>query len=227
MSDTVINDGYKAKDELLERINESKKVTRNDLKKVMNLCYEKTLSGLPGFKSCYVLADEYKKRYKNPKKAAEKMINVQTKKCTTAGVITGLGGILSLPIAVPVDLTSCILIQLQMICTVAVLGGYDPTDDEVRAMIFICLIGESLTESVNRAGEEIATKAGTKLVDWIPGRILTKVNQKIGGRIITKYGATGIIRLIDLVPVLSGVVSGGVNYMGAKKIGEITLNEFL
>lgn len=227
MDDTLINDANKTKDRLLERINESKIITKDDLKKAMKLCYEKALTGLPGFKSCYEMADEYKKRYKNSRIAAEKMINVQTKKCTTAGVVTGLGGILSLAISVPVDLTACILIQLQMISTIAVLGGYDPTDDEVRTIAFICLTGESLAEYVNRVGGEIATKAGTKLVDRVPGRVLTKVNQKIGGRIITKYGATGVIRLIDLVPILNGLVSGGVNYIGTKKIGEIAINEFL
>ena len=108
-----------------------------------------------------------------------------------------------------------------MISTIAVLGGYDPTDDEVRTIAFICLTGESVAEAVNRVGGKIATKAGTKLVDKVPGRVLTRINQKIGGRIITKYGSTGIIRLIDLVPVLSGVVSGVINYGATRKIGKI------
>lgn len=209
------------------QIEKIKSISQEDLIKAINTCYDKTMQGLPGVKSSYELANEYLAKYRNPKTAAEKLINAQVKKCTTSGFVTGLGGLLTMAVAIPADLTACIFVQLQMISAIAVLGGYDPKDDEVRTVAYICLTGESVAEALNKMGVKISQKVGTKLIDKIPGTLLVKVNQKLGGRIITKFGSTGAINLCDFIPVVGGVIGGGFNYVTTRKIGKIATKEFL
>jgi hypothetical protein len=114
-----------------------------------------------------------------------------------------------------------------MISAIAVLGGYDPKDDEVRTVAYICLTGETVAEALNKMGVKVSQKVGTKLIDKIPGKLLGKINQKLGGRIITKFGSKGVINLCDLLPVVSGVIGGEFNYATTRKIGKIATKEFL
>ena len=185
------------------------------------------MQGLPGVKSSYDLADEYPAKYHDPKIAAERLINAQVKKCTTSGFVTGLGGLLTMAVAIPADLTACIFVQLQMISAIAVLGGYDPKDDEVRTVAYICLTGESVSEALNKMGVKIGQKVGTKIIDKIPGKLLVAINRKLGGMIFTKFGTKGVINLCDLIPVVGGVIGGGFNYATTRKIGKIATKEFL
>lgn len=209
------------------QINKVKSISQDDLIKTINTCYEKTMQGLPGVKSSYDLADEYLAKYHDPKIAAERLINAQVKKCTTSGFVTGLGGLLTMAVAIPADLTACIFVQLQMISAIAVLGGYDPKDDEVRTVAYICLTGESVSEALNKMGVKIGQKVGTKLIDKIPGKLLVAINRKLGGMIFTKFGTKGVINLCDLIPVVGGVIGGGFNYATTRKIGKIATKEFL
>lgn len=204
-----------------------KNISQDDLMKIIDTCYDKTLSGFPGFKSSYDLANEYLEKYKDPQLAANKLVSNQIKKCATSGFVTGLGGLITLPVAVPADLTACLLVQFQMIAAIAVLGGYTPSEDEVRTIAYICLIGESITEAINKTGVKAAEKIGTGIIDKIPGEVLISINKKLGSRIFTKFGETGIVNLCDLVPVLGGVVGGTINGVSTKKIGSVAIKNFI
>lgn len=58
-------------------------------------------------------------------------------------------------------------------------------------------------------------KTGTKSIEAaikkIPGAALVKINQRIGFRFITKFGEKGIINLGKMVPLVGGVVGGGMD----------------
>ena len=61
----------------------------------------------------------------------------------------------------------------------------------------------------------------------IPGKVLTSVNQKVGFRLITKFGETGIINLGKMVPVVGGVVGGTVDIGSTKIIAENAYSIFI
>ena len=44
------------------------------------------------------------------------------------------------------------------------------------------------------------------LIKKIPGRVLTKINQKVGFRFITKFGTKGIVNMGKLIPGVGAVI---------------------
>ncbi len=90
-------------------------INKNTMLKILDACYDMALSGLSTSESVYNLADEYCKKYSDPKVAAKKMCNIQVVKCGTSGFITGLGGLITLPVAIPANVASVIYVQLRMI----------------------------------------------------------------------------------------------------------------
>lgn len=190
--------------------------------------YDKAVGGISGISGCYKIADDYLRKYNNdPKIAARKMIKSQIMKCTTTGFLTNLGGILTLPIAVPANITTVWFVQLQMIAAIAVMAGLDPTHDEVKALCYACLAGSGSIDIVKQAGVKFANKGGKVLIEKIPAEAIKALNRKLGMRFITKWGEKGIINLGKLVPALGGAIGGAFDFASTRIIGNRAIKLFI
>lgn len=195
--------------------------------KVLDACYDKALTGLPGRESVMEQAAKYLQKYSEPMKAAKKMCDVQAAKCGTSGFVTGLGGIITLPVAIPANIASVIYVQLQMVAAVAAIGGYDPSDDEVRTMAYVCLTGQASADVLKQAGIAIGRKLTVSAIKKIPGSALTKINQKVGFRLLTKFGEKGVLNLGKMVPVAGGAISGVTDVLVTKVIAKTAVDAFI
>ena len=202
-------------------------ITQEQIMDVMSKCYQAALDGLPGSKSCEELAREYVDRYKASTIAAKELIKQQLLKCSASGFITGFGGLLTLPVTVPVNVASVLYVQMRMIAALAAIGGYDVHSDEVQTLVYLCLVGSSLTDVVKSTGIKIANKVTTNMLKKLPGAVLTKINQKVGFRLLTKFGTKGAVNLVKVVPVAGALVGAGIDYGSTKLIADKAYNAFL
>ena len=198
----------------------SKVISLEEFEKVLGSCYEKAVDGIPKVSLAVDdLAIEYLDKYKTKDKAARKMINTQIIKCTTSGFVTGLGGAITLPVAIPANLGSVLYIQMRMIACTAFMAGYDVKDDEVQTLIYACLVGVSVNQLFKQAGVKVGQKVAYKAIEKLPREIFTKINQKIGFRFITKFGEKGVINLGKLLPGVGGLINGGLDFAETKVLG--------
>ena len=202
-------------------------ITQEQMTELLDKCYFGAINGLPGSKSCKVLATEYLSKYADPKVAAKKFIDNQVVKCTTSGFVTGLGGLITLPITIPANVASVLYVQMRMTASLAAMGGYNLNDDEVQTLVYLCLVKTSIADVCKSAGVQVANKVTLNLLKKLPGTVLTKINQKVGFRLVTKFGEKGVINLVKLVPVAGGVVGGGVDFVGTKFIANKAYKVFL
>ena len=202
-------------------------ITQEQIMDVMSKCYQAALDGLPGSKSCEELAREYVDRYKASTIAAKELIKQQLLKCSVSGFITGFGGLLTLPVTVPANVASVLYVQMRMIAALAAIGGYDVRSDEVQTLVYLCLVGSSLTDVVKSTGIKIANKVTTNMLKKLPGAVLTKINQKVGFRLLTKFGTKGAVNLVKVVPVAGALVGAGIDYGSTKLIADKAYNAFL
>lgn len=202
-------------------------ITQEQIMDVMSKCYQAALDGLPGSKSCEELAQEYMDRYKASTIAARELIKQQLLKCSASGFITGFGGLLTLPVTVPANVASVLYVQMRMIAALAAIGGYDVHSDEVQTLVYLCLVGSSLTDVVKSTGIKIANKVTTNMLKKLPGAVLTKINQKVGFRLLTKFGTKGAVNLVKVIPVAGALVGAGIDYGSTKLIADKAYNAFL
>ena len=203
-------------------------ISNDQIMSLLNSLYEQAIEGIPGSSSCTELAEEYLNKYKNVEIAAKKMTRNQILKCATSGFLTGIGGLLTLPVAIPANLASVLYIQLRMIAAIAVMGGYDVQDDEVQTFVYLCLLGDSITGALKKAGIEVANKAALKTVmQKIPGAALVAINRQVGFRLITKAGTKGVINISKLVPVAGGLVGAGIDGAMTNTISKVACKTFL
>lgn len=202
-------------------------ISQEQIMNILDTCYEKALQGIPNTKTCYDLASEYLRRYSTPENAVKEFINWQVAKCTTSGFLTSLGGLITLPITLPANLASVWYIQLRMIATIAIIGGYDPISDEVQTLAYICLTGSSVTKICREAGIQFTNKLTISMLKKMPGTMLTKINQKVGFRFITKFGSKGIVNLGKMVPIVGGVIGGSIDFVNTQIIAKKSYNVFI
>lgn len=184
-----------------------------DIMKALDACYEKSISGINKVAlPIDQFAEQYTKKYPDPREAVKAMLKNQITKCTTSGVITGFGGAITLPVSIPANVGSVLYVQMRMIACAAYMAGYDLKSDQVQTFVYVCLAGVSINEVVKQAGIKVGVKIAEKGIERIPGKALAKINQKIGFRLVTKFGEKGIFNLGKLLPGIGAVINGGLDY---------------
>lgn len=203
-------------------------ISQDDVMKILDNCYEACLNGIPKVSDdVRIVADEYLNKYKNKETACKKMLDNQIIKCTTSGFITGFGGILTLPVSLPANITSVIYVQMRMIACAAYMGGYDLSSDETRTFIYACLAGVAVNGLIKQASLKFGVKFANVLIKKIPGKVLTKINQKVGMRFITKFGTKGVINLGKMVPGVGAVIGGSLDFIETKVIANRAYKWFI
>ena len=195
-------------------------IAQEDIMSLLDSCYEKCLNGVPYVSpSVEEFAKDYLGKHPTPQQACKAMINNQIIKCTTSGFITGFGGIVTMPVTLPANIGSVLYVQMRMIACTAYMAGYELDSDHTQTFVYACLAGVAVNELIKQAGIKFGVKFANGLIKKIPGKVLTKINQKVGFRFITKFGSKGIINLGKLVPGVGAVVGGGLDLVETKAIG--------
>lgn len=204
------------------------KISQNEIMQLLDKLYDQSIHGIAKVSPpVEELANNYLGKSNDATTAAKKFINYQIAKCTTSGFVTGLGGLITLPVAIPANVGSVIYVQMRMIACLAYMGGYDTDSDQVQTLVYACLAGISIDQILKQAGIQFGNKFVMAMVKKIPGEVLTKINQKVGFRFVTKFGTKGIVNIGKAVPVVGGMISGGFDFVETKVIANRAYKMFI
>lgn len=199
----------------------SKMIKQEDVMNLLDSCYEKCLNGVSMVSpSVEEMANDYLNKYPTKEEACKAMLNNQIVKCTTSGFVTGFGGFIVMPIAIPANISSVIYVQMRMIACTAYMAGYELNSDQTQTFVYACLAGVALNNALKQAGIKVGIKLANGVIKKIPGKVLTKINQKVGFRFITKFGTTGVVNLGKMIPGVGAIVGGGFDLAETKIIAK-------
>lgn len=153
-----------------------------------------------------VAANHFNECERDVEKAIDSVIGWRTAHAAGTGFVTGLGGLATLPLAIPASLASSYALGANTIGAIADLRGHDTGSDTVRTLILLALIGETAGDILKQSGIAVGNQIGKQLIQQVPGKVLIEINKKVGFRLITKAGEKGAINLMKLVPIAGGVV---------------------
>ncbi len=200
---------------LIKRMNtneENKPMTVSDSKalQVANWVTDSAIDGFGVFSSAADLADTFLNdgSYCDHHHRVSSLIKWESSKNFTSGFVTGLGGLIALPVALPAALGSSWLLQARMSAGIARIYGHDIYDERVRTFVLLSLVGDACKEIVRDVGIQVSGKIALNALKRLPGKLLIEINKRVGFRLLTKAGTKGIVNLIKIVPVLGGCVGG-------------------
>ncbi len=129
-----------------------------------------------------------------PKDLAKKLIHRQATRAGLVGFVTGLGGLPTLPIAIPIDLAMTIKLQSNLVHMLRLAtGGQVGAEDVSEASLWLITTG----------GQELATASGAMIRKFVVG-MLSK-------------------SLLKFVPLVGGLVGFALNWASTQTLGRLTL----
>jgi len=192
--------------------------------------YTQVIEGAPqyGFEAVPSLANYYLQGTQTLTQKINNLIRMQNIKAATSGFVTNLGGLITLPITIPVDLAVSSWVQLRMICAIAHMCGYDLRHDKVRTLVYMCFVGMSLQEVLQKVGAQVASALTRKaIISLLSKRLIGEINKAIGVKLLTRFGTTGIVQIGKLVPILGGLVGATFNAVAMNFSGTVARDTFL
>ncbi|MEC6833876.1 EcsC family protein [Photobacterium toruni] len=202
-------------------------ITESKIMQVLDWTYDKAVNGVTGLDSAVDLAQSYTKNGSSSVEQANSLIRWQNTKAGTSGFLTGLGGLMIMPVSIPANITSVMYVQVRMIAAIAHLGGHDLKDDRVKAMVYACLTGNAAKDILKDIGIVVGKKMTENAIKNISGKTITKINKVVGFRLFTKFGKTGAINLGKMIPIMGGIVGATFDSVTTNQIGNIARRVFI
>ncbi|WP_283687103.1 EcsC family protein [Dysgonomonas sp. Marseille-Q5470] len=190
-------------------------VNNGIIAKTLDWAYSKAVSGFTGVDSAYDLGNSYLAQQGSLEAQVDSLIKWQVAKAATSGFVTGLGGVMIMPLTVPANIASVIYVQIRMIAAIAYMGGHDIREDRVKSLIYICMVGNGAKELL----KDVSVKAGERLAAKIAEKVSTSIASKTGEKSVTSLGKA--------VPVLGGVVGGSYDAITTRVVGKVAKKIFI
>ena len=185
------------------------------------------IDGLGPLKSSTELAEQVRRDARTPEGAVKKIVRSHVTKGGIGGFVTGFGGFMFMPIALPANVVEFYIGATRMVAAIAALRGYDLEDPHVRSAVLLTLVGSEADEVLAKAG---LAGGGGKVLGLVgqqlPPAALLMLNKAIAFRLLRGVGEKGFARLGRGVPLAGGIVGGGIDMWMMKRIADHALGEF-
>ena len=162
------------------------KLDPDHIMKCLDWLYDRAVEDGPILKSAKDIGNHYAAGTGSLEERARRLVRWQVTKAGTSGFLLGLGGVITMPVAIPANIASVMYVQIRMIAAVAHLGGHDIQNDQVRTLCYACMCGKAAADVVKNTGIRLGTKLTVEAIKKVAGKTLTDINKKVGFRLVTK-----------------------------------------
>lgn len=196
---------------------------------VMNWILQQALSGVSPFSPADDLVREIRSIHPDaaPVELARKLVKRESFKNFSTGFVTGLGGFVTLPLAIPSSLMASWALQARLVAAIAKLGGHDLEDPRIRKLVIWALFGDAVKEVLKASGVHLVNRFTASVMIRLPAGIIMAVQRKLGLLFLERATRQGAAGLVKAVPVAGGVVSGFVDAAVLRRVGNTAIAWFL
>ncbi len=184
------------------------------------------IDGYGPFDSAQHVADSALSGQGDDERAIDAVVRTHTRLVAAGGFLTGLGGFVTLPVALPANVVGFYTLATRMVGSTASLRGYDVNQREVRAAILLTLVGADADDLLRRAGVVSTGRLAGLAAQRLPGPAVMVLNKGIGFRLISRVSKSALPKLGKGVPVVGGLVGAGLDVYLLRRIAEQARREF-
>lgn len=205
----------------MRRLEAAKQTTETAARRLAEYLLDQGIEGVGPLASAESLAGEFlaDAEYESNDARVDGLILREVAKNFTTGFVTGLGGVITLPVSVPSALGASWVLQARMAAAIARIYGHDVRSPRTRTTILLSLAGDVAKDAMDGLGLVYGNRLTRRAVEQIPGRALVEVNKRIGLRLLTRVGERSVSSFSRLVPILGGVVGGTMDALVCRTVG--------
>ncbi len=189
---------------------------------------DKAIDGFAGFPGAREVARKHLERRRDVDRAVRDVIEQHVRLAGVQGFVANLGGVVTLPVAIPANIAGIAVLHLRMAAAIAHMRGYDISDSRVRTAALMTLLGKDGAGSIGQVGSLPAlphdVAMGRKEIEQVTvERVAARVGQELTARVGGKHAT---LMIAKRVPVLGGAVSAGVDAVSTWSVGRYADSQF-
>jgi hypothetical protein len=169
-----------------------------------------------------------RRRHPRTEDAVAALVASATRSAAVGGFVTGLGGFVTLPVALPANVLGFYVIATRTVAGVAALRGYDLSDPRVRSAVLLTLAADDAQSVLSRFG--VGGRGGlvARLArGQLSGPALGVLNKAVGFQLISRFARTGLVgRLGRGVPFAGGLIGAGSDAWVLRRIARAARDAF-
>ena len=186
----------------------------------------KGVSRLPG--AAAAADTQLKEQHGDVDRAIHEVIENHVRYAGAQGFLTNLGGLATMTVTVPANITGLALIQCRMVAGIAHLRGYDLDDPRTRTAILACLLGEERMLGLIRSKKLPGTPMAIATAPVSDPHLGKVVANEVAAELITKVAGKKLATTLGRrIPVVGGVVGAGTDAYSSWQIGRYVAKELL
>jgi hypothetical protein len=185
------------------------------------------IDGAGPFRGAEAVAGEVRAVTADVEAAIDRFVAIHLRLAAANGALTGLGGVATLPITVPAGVGGYFIVAGRLVAGVAHLRGHDLASEDVRTAVLLTMAGGGpATEILREVGVEIGRRGAAAAVRRVPGRTLVEINKRVGFRLLTKAGTTGVVNLGRLVPFVGAPIGATTDLLSMRAVAAYARSSF-
>jgi hypothetical protein len=159
--------------------------------------------------------------------AFDRIIRDHIRLAASEGFLTGLGGFITMSVALPANVVAFHVLATRMVAAIAAVCGHDITTEKVRTAVLLVLADEDATDILRRAGVPSGSSRLTSFaLRGLPPSALMAINKGVAFRLLVRFGEKSFSRLGRFLPGVGGLIGGGIDAYLMRGIGQRARAEF-
>jgi len=184
------------------------------------------LDGRGSFASAQQVAQDALRSRSTPDRAIDAIIASHRKMAAVGGFVTGLGGFVTMPAALPANVLEFYLVATRMVGAIAVVRGYDLTNPSLRTAILLTLVDVDAGAVMKHAGIAGPGRLANLATQRLPAPALAVVNKAVAFRLAGQVGEHMLPGLGRGVPLAGGAIGAGLDVYLLGRIAKDARREF-
>ena len=161
-------------------------------------------------------------------KAIREVIENHVRLAGAQGFVTNIGGLVTMAVTVPTNITGLALIQCRMVAGIAHLRGYDLADKRTRNAILASLLGEERVLALVKKKKVPGTPMALATAPVHDPHLDNIMANEVASELVTKVAGKRIATTVGRrIPVVGGLVGLSADGFATWKIGRYVDREFL
>jgi hypothetical protein len=174
-------------------------------------------------------ADEQLREQKGDvERAVHEVIENHVRYAAAQGFVTNLGGLVTMALTIPTNITGLALIQCRMVAGIAHLRGYDLDDPRVRNAILCTMLGEDVVTSLVKKRKLPAPPMALATAPIHDAHLDTLISAEVAAELVTRVAGKKLAATVGRrVPIAGGFIGLGADAYTTWKVGRYADRELL
>lgn len=184
------------------------------------------IGGRGPFESAHQVATKAMAKARTEEAAINAIVRRHVATGAAGGFVTGLGGVVTMVVAVPANVVEFYLTATRMVAAIAVVRGYNLSQAQIRTAVLLTLVGAEADDLLRKAGLTATGRLTDLATRRLPDSALMVLNKAVGFRLVSSLGKGVLGRFGRAVPVVGAAVGAGLDGYLMTRIAEHARMEF-